>query len=233
MKIRLHLKIFIFVAIFILTRQIKIYGIIMLFSIFHELGHMLAGIILGFKPDTIEIMPFGLSISFKSKQENYNKKIGNGTLLTLKKMIIAISGPFTNLVFILIFSILPISIFGMERNLIIYANIIIGMFNLLPIYPLDGGRIAKSIINIIYGRKEAYKYTNLISNITISILTAISSILILYLKNIAILLILSYLWILVIKENKKYENKKKLYENIKLLHTKSEAKNNQKIKVTT
>lgn len=232
MKIRLHLKIFIFVTIFILTRQIKIYGIIMLFSIFHELGHMLAGIILGFKPNTIEIMPFGLSISFNSKQENYNKKIKNGTLLTLKKMIIAISGPFTNLVFILIFSILPISIFGMERELIIYANIIIGMFNLLPIYPLDGGRIVKSILNIVYGRKEAYEYTNLISNITISILTAISSILILYFKNIAILLILGYLWALVIKENKKHKNKKKLYESMDLLYAKQNVKNSGKIKIT-
>ena len=226
MKIRLHLKIFIFVAIFILTRQIKIYGIIMLFSIFHELGHMLAGIILGFKPDTIEIMPFGLSISFKSKQENYNKKIGNATLLTLKKTIIAISGPFTNLDFILIFSIFPNSILGMERELIIYANIIIGIFNLIPIYPLDGGRIVKNIVNIIYGRKEAYEYANLISNITISILTAISSILILYLKNIAILLIISYLWILVIKENKKYKNKK-------LLYAKMLIENNKKIKIAT
>ena len=33
MKIRLNLKIFIFIAIFILTRQLEIYGIIMLFSI--------------------------------------------------------------------------------------------------------------------------------------------------------------------------------------------------------
>ena len=114
----------------------------------------------------------------------------------------------------------------MERELIIYANIIIGIFNLIPIYPLDGGRIVKNIVNIIYGRKEAYEYANLISNITISILTAISSILILYLKNIAILLIISYLWILVIKENKKYKNKK-------LLYTKMLIENNKKIKITT
>ena len=50
LKIRLHLKIFVFIAIFILTRQIKEYGILMLFALLHELGHMLAGICLGFKP---------------------------------------------------------------------------------------------------------------------------------------------------------------------------------------
>ena len=75
MKIRLHLKIFIFIAIFILTKQIEIYSLLMIFAILHELGHMLAGVVLGFKPDTIEIMPFGLSVSFEGKVENYNEKI--------------------------------------------------------------------------------------------------------------------------------------------------------------
>lgn len=214
MKIRLHLKIFIFVAIFIVTKQIEIYGIIMLFSIFHELGHMLAGILLGFKPSVLEIMPFGLSIGFEGKADYYNKKIRNGTLLNIKKMIIAMSGPFINLIFILIFITSSISFLGMKTELIVYANIIIGIFNLIPIYPLDGGRIAKNILNIIYGRKEAYEYTNLISNITLSLLTAISSIAILYYKNIAILLIIGYLWILVIRENKRYQSKKQLYLEI-------------------
>lgn len=214
MKIRLHLKIFVFVAIFIVTKQIEIYGIIMLFSIFHELGHMLAGVLLGFKPSVLEIMPFGLSIGFEGKADYYNKKIRKGTLLNIKKMIIAISGPFINLIFILIFMTFPISFLGMKTELIVYANIIIGIFNLIPIYPLDGGRIAKNILNIIYGRKEAYEYTNLISNITLSLITAISSIAILYYKNIAILLIIGYLWILVIRENKKYQCKKKLYLGI-------------------
>ena len=215
MKIRLHLKIFIFIAIFIITRQIEIYGILMLFALLHELGHMLVGVILGFKPNSIEIMPFGLSIAFESEVDNYNKKIKNGTLLTLKKIIIAASGPITNCIFILLFSIFDFYFFGIDRELILYANILIAIFNLIPIYPLDGGRIVKGILHIMYGRKEAYKYINIISNICISILTAISSIVILYLKNIAILFILAYLWSLVISENKKYKNKKEIYDRLK------------------
>lgn len=159
-------------------------------------------------------MPFGLSIGFASKAENYNKKIKNGTKLTLKKLIIAISGPLTNLVFVILFLLFPISFFGIERELIIYANILIGIFNLIPIYPLDGGRIAKYILHIFCGRKEANDYTNKISNVTISILTAISSIAILYWKNIAILIILGYLWYLVIVENKKYKNKLEIYRKL-------------------
>ena len=215
MKIRLHLKIFVFIAIFIVTRQIGIYGILMLFALFHELGHMLAGILLGFKPNSLEIMPLGLSIGFESKLENYNRKIKKGTLLTLKKIIIAASGPITNLLFIIVFLLFPISFFGISRDIVIYANILIAIFNLIPIYPLDGGRIAKGILHILFGRKESYRYSYMISNVTISILTAISSIVILNLKNIAILLILAYLWYLVISENKRYKTKQKIYEKIK------------------
>lgn len=215
MKIRLHLKIFVFIAIFIATRQIEIYGILMLFALFHELGHMLAGILLGFKPNSLEIMPLGLSVGFENKLENYNKKIKKGTLLTLKKIIIAASGPFTNLVFIIIFLLFPISFFEINRDIVIYANILIAIFNLIPIYPLDGGRIAKGILHILFGRREACRYSNMISNVTISVLTAITSIIILNLKNISILLILAYLWYLVISENKKYRTKQKIYEKIK------------------
>jgi len=213
-KIRLHLNIFIFVLIFILTRQIEIYGILMLFALLHELGHMIAGILLGFKLSSLEIMPFGLAVSFESKIICYNKNIIKANMQTVKKIVVAASGVITNLIFILVFSVFDISVFGIERQLILYANILIAIFNLIPIYPLDGGRIIDSLLHIMYGKKEANKYTNMISNITITILTVITSIAILYFKNIAILFILFYLWYLVITENKKYNNKKQIYERL-------------------
>lgn len=213
MRIRINLKIFLFILIFILTKQIKIYGILMLFAFIHELGHMLVGILLGFKPDKLEIMPYGVSVGFNVKCEDYNKKIKNGNMLAIKKLIIALAGPLTNFIITIIFLIANIKFFGIERELVIYSNILIGIFNLIPIYPLDGGRAIKNILHITVGLQNSYKYTNQISKITICILTGICSIAILYIKNVAILLILAYLWYLVIVEDRKYNRKKEILNN--------------------
>ena len=77
MRFRIDLKIFIFLIIFYFTRQIEIYSILMLFALIHELGHLLAGLLVGMQPEKLELMPFGVAISFKIKPEEYNKKIKN------------------------------------------------------------------------------------------------------------------------------------------------------------
>ena len=92
---------------------------------------------------------------------------------------------------------------------------LLAIFNLLPIYPLDGGRILQEIVHIKKGKEESYKITNLVSKITVIILTIIESIVILYIHNIAFIIMLIYLWFLVIKNERQYAIKKKIYEQIK------------------
>ena len=212
MRFRIDLKIFIFLIIFYFTKQIEIYAMIMLFALIHELGHLLAGILMGMKPEKIELMPFGVSISFKIKVEEYNKKIKKGNMLEIKKILVALAGPLTNFIIIIIASNINIDLF--KALIIIYTNFLIMIFNLLPIYPLDGGRILKGILHIILGKRKSEKYTNIISNITVIVITAISSILILYVHNISIFLIDMYLWYLVLKEDKIYKNRQEIYKKI-------------------
>lgn len=212
MRFRIDLKIFIFLILFYFTKQIELYAMIMIFAIIHEVGHLLAGLLMGMKPEKIEIMPFGVSISFKINAREYNKKIKKGNALEIKKIIVALAGPITNFIIILISSNLKLDL--IKSMLIIYTNFLIMIFNLLPIYPLDGGRVLKGVLHIIFGKRKSEKYINIISKITVIVITAISSILILYIKNISIFLIDIYLWYLVIKEDLRYKKREEIYKKI-------------------
>ena len=202
MQFRINLQVFLFTLVFILTHQIKMYSCIMIFAFIHELGHLVAGMILKLKPKKLELNPFGVSILF----EDYGYK----KLIDIKKIIIASAGPITNIIISVVTYYLNISMDF--KVLIIYSNVLLAFFNLLFIYPLDGGRILKCILRMITNKEKADDLTNKTSNILMIIATIFSSILILYYQNISVLFIITYLWIIVIKENRRYNFKKRMYK---------------------
>lgn len=209
MRFRIDLKIFLFVILFYLTKQIEIYAMIMFFAIIHELGHLLAGLLLGMKPEKVEIMPYGVSIAFKLLPNDYNKKIKRGSKLEIKKILVALAGPITNV--IIIFILLQMNINVVGALMILYSNLLLILFNLLPIYPLDGGRILKNVLHIFIGKMKAAKYCNYISFITLILLTFVSSIAVFQTENIAIFLIVFILWGIFIKEDIIYMKKNRIY----------------------
>ena len=133
--------------------------IFLLFVIIHELTHLVVGILLGFKPKKLFVMPFGLKIEFRETKSNKRTE--------LKKFTVAVVGPLINLGLMIIFIILKCN------SVLIYTNLIISVFNLIPIFPLDGGRMIKSLLSIKLNTKNAYKITNKLSNICILLLTAL------------------------------------------------------------
>ena len=122
-------------------------------------------------------------------------------------------GPLVNLLFILIAMLVEMP--QDFRQTIIYSNLLIFVFNLMPMYPLDGGRMIKSLLKLKYDKTNVEKLVNRMSNIVVIMLTMASSILIIYFENIAILFAIMYLWIIVIKENRNYRTKKRVYDVIR------------------
>lgn len=212
MTINVNLKIFLFSILFYFTKQIEIYVLLMFFAFIHEMGHLICGLLLGLKPKALKIMPLGICIEFSVIYKDYNKKIKNGNVLNIKKIILALAGPITNIIIIAL-CIFYKNHIGMAKE-IIYANLLIAIFNFIPIYPLDGGRFLKELVHIIKGKKKSIEYINFVSNACTILLTMVASIGIYYYKNIAIVLIIAYLWILTITENKKYNIKKRIYKII-------------------
>lgn len=199
MRIEINLKIFLIIILFFLFHYLDTYMIFLIFISFHELAHLFCGILIGGKPKSICINPLGISLEFYS----YGKD------KSLNRILLFLSGPLINFIFAIIFmkfNLIP------EYNLkIIYTNLALGLFNLIPVIPLDGGKILSEIIKIFFGYELATKYTILLSKCFLMIITLTYSILILKIKSIFILIILIYLWLLYLKEEKKYE----LYERVR------------------
>lgn len=228
MSIKIDLKIFLFLFLFLITSQVEIYITLMIFAIIHELGHLLMGVILGFKTEEIKLSPVGLQIKFKVNSEEYSIQINKGNSLCIKRAIIALAGPITNLAIAVIVIILGKINMNLQNTyiyqILIYSNFLIAMFNLIPIYPMDGGRVLNEIIRLFCGNKVAYKITYIVSKTVLIVLTAVSSVLILYIHNISIVIILAYLWYLEIMEIRRYNRRKNINKLVKDIEEKNDKK---------
>ena len=168
---------------------------------------------MGFKVQSFKLFPLGFIVSFKIDTENFNKKILKANLLVIKKIIVALAGPSTNLILIIFFIMLDKEeIFMIPTELILYSNFLILIFNTLPIYPLDGGRIIKNLSHIFFGKTKSLELTRLISNLSAMVLSLFIIVFTFISKNISYLLVLIYIWIMIFRENRIFRIKIKMYK---------------------
>ena len=102
----------------------------------HELAHLLVAISRGYKLKLIQIDMFGLSIDLDAELSDKDSFAVN------------IAGPMCNLFLCLmcvpIYSLFPAS--NLVLSEFCFTNLALTLFNLLPIYPLDGGKLFRSMI---------------------------------------------------------------------------------------
>ncbi|MGE5629083.1 MAG: site-2 protease family protein [Solirubrobacterales bacterium] len=116
--------------------------------LFHEFVHYFTAKILGFSGFDVELTYTGACLKVKSIEDASIKE----------DIIISISGPLFNLSSAVIFYYFYKKT-GSESCYIIFStNLYIGIFNLMPAFPLDGGRIFRAFL----GRKTIYSRANII-----------------------------------------------------------------------
>lgn len=124
-----------FVILFFLDK-LNFFLTMYFFVLMHELSHILVAKFYKINVKKISITPIGIyaileDLTFATKNT---------------RLLIYIAGPLFNIIIALLFFIL-----NSNAHDLIMFNLLIGIFNLLPIFPLDGGNIAHLIFENKFG----------------------------------------------------------------------------------
>ncbi|WP_339237068.1 M50 family metallopeptidase [Paenibacillus sp. FSL R5-0517] len=140
--------------------------LITLFAIvfIHECGHAAAAALLGYRVLSIQMLPFGGVAVIED----------GGTITAYREIMIALAGPLQNMLMVGVVLLLQYGHLGdpVFLNYIIQGNLLIALFNLLPVLPLDGGKIVQALVSL-----WAPYYTTLMWTYRISILFSVGVVL--------------------------------------------------------
>ncbi len=129
--------------------------------VLHEIGHLFAMWVTECSPRSINLIPASVEIVRSFSKKKYGETV------------IAICGPAANFI---VFLGTYINYLKTNNETVItfgLLNLIIGLFNLLPVWRLDGGTVLFNIINRFFGAlkaERAVKITTLVTAVSIIIL---------------------------------------------------------------
>lgn len=167
-EVRLHLTFFVLPVFVFWTeysarhgsadgpRDLVLVGIILACVGAHEAGHMLAARRVGMVPKAVILLPLGGVTLFEEPAERRK----GGTVLWKREIRLALVGPLVNLAlaFLAVGVVLafnrhielwrpPFLTSGNLPRSVVWANLYLAGLNLLPAYPLDGGRILRALFS--------------------------------------------------------------------------------------
>ncbi len=144
-KVSFSFVIFAFFCIFFGKSFLLINYMLVLFL--HEYAHAYVAYKLGYTIKNIKIIPFGISLNIKDNKINPADQIK-----------IAIAGPLCNIICVVVIMccwwICP-ALYSYSY-LFCFAHIVTAVFNFLPCYPMDGGRILFGILSKRHSKKAAF-----------------------------------------------------------------------------
>lgn len=129
------------------------FGIVLI----HELGHLTAAKGFGWRIQEVQLLPFGGVLIVDEL----------GTTSTREELIVALAGPLQHVWMILMALLMKSFDLGSDNwwDYFIEANLMIGLFNLIPAMPLDGGKVMQCLLGYIMSYHNAIVYSVWISMI--------------------------------------------------------------------
>jgi Zn-dependent protease/CBS domain-containing protein len=165
-ELRVHLT-FLFLLIFVwLTesaahaapspyRGVALVSIIFIAVLAHELGHAVVGIRAGVPAKAIILLPIG-GVTLLDESQQFP----HGAMTWKRDVRIALAGPIVNLVLAGLAAVVvqaflpgfrlwvkPLVYSGDLTRSLVWVNLFLGAFNLLPAYPMDGGRVLRALFS--------------------------------------------------------------------------------------
>ncbi|MGK7371355.1 MAG: site-2 protease family protein [Candidatus Halalkalibacterium sp. M3_1C_030] len=139
-------------------------GLLFLCVVFHEYGHALTARRFGINTEKITLLPIGGVASLEDMPEDPKQEF-----------LVAIAGPLVNVaIALLLYPLVPLENYVNQSpeelqqtlstiqasNLLFYlfsANVMLVLFNLLPAFPMDGGRVLRALLSMKMNRVMATK----------------------------------------------------------------------------
>ncbi|MFD0694104.1 M50 family metallopeptidase [Paenibacillus sp. GCM10027628] len=130
---------------------VTLFGIVLV----HELGHLAAANGFGWRVREVQLLPFGGVVVVDEL----------GSVPAWEELIVALAGPLQHVWMIVIALLMQWLGFGAQGwwSYFIEANLMIGLFNLLPVMPLDGGKVMQCLLGYVMPFHNTILYTTWIS----------------------------------------------------------------------
>lgn len=155
-KLKIHWSFFFFMILTVSLGQIKLFLFLFSATTIHELSHILIAKLLRLPLESLIITAVGEAAVVE----------GFEALPSIKKYAVLLAGPLVNIIlFVILLSFYKAS--GEGSVSFAQINLAIGLFNLLPIYPFDGGKLALVLIGNKIGVIRAVGMLKLITRIGI------------------------------------------------------------------
>jgi len=124
---------------------VLIWLLVFLCVLLHELGHALAAKAYGIPTVDITLYPIG----GVARMERMPEK-------PVQELVVAIAGPLVNVVIIIVLGVVLFATGGLDLSaidtdpsllqILFWTNIVMVVFNLIPAFPLDGGRVLRALL---------------------------------------------------------------------------------------